>query len=270
MEFEKVHLVISNYNSFPQELLSISGDWTLYDQSDDLQVIQKLKELGDERVIFCGKTLGHNLVNYLDYIIENYESLPKTIAFLKNNIVGRHCTREWLMQSLDKRQYTFLYLDPNLKEKDGIQYQLYPSKFLEINNSWYAWSHPHKYFVNLNEFLSFLFVDYKPSRYILFSPGACYVVERWRILRHPKSFYQGLKMLIGYDFRTTEAFFLERSLNIIFDGTYTLREYAGNTRQFRYAISQLPDRTNESKPERKSKKLSLLAGKIIAICKKFV
>lgn len=241
-------LVISNFNTFPAELIEISSRWILYDVSTEEKVINQLKNLHDERVIFnTKKNVGHNLVNYLTYIIDNYNNLPRTIAFIKGNIIGRHCSREWLMNSLNGNSYAFLYEDKDLKEKKNVQYLLYPSKYIEVNNSWFAWSHPHRFFTNLNDFLSLLFEDYKPSEYVMFAPGACYVVERERICRYPRSFWQGIRLLIQYDYRVAEAFFLERSLNIIFDAKYKLKEYTYDFERFKTVIDGLPDLSAEQK-----------------------
>jgi hypothetical protein len=48
-------LVISNFNTFPAELIEISSRWILYDDSTEEKFINQLKNLHDERVIFNTK-----------------------------------------------------------------------------------------------------------------------------------------------------------------------------------------------------------------------
>jgi len=81
---------------------------------------------------------------------------------------GRYCNESWFETAIQKNLYQFLWDDKNLADRDNIQYRLSPGRYLEINNSWYVEGHPHQYFVNLNNFLDFIFTDYRPIRYALF------------------------------------------------------------------------------------------------------
>jgi hypothetical protein len=85
-----MRLLISNFNTVPRELIDSWGDdWLLLDQSTDESTIAELKSMQDDRVVFA-KHVGHNLLDYIDYIISNYESLPQTLVLAKGNIVPRH------------------------------------------------------------------------------------------------------------------------------------------------------------------------------------
>jgi hypothetical protein len=242
------HLVISNFNTVPHELMSLGYSYTLYDQSSDTDVVQELKNLENSNIIFCGKSKGHNLINYLDFIIENYTQLPEVVVFLKGNIVGRHCDGRWLMNSLLQNRYQFLWNDDEIREDSKLNYVVpAPGRFLEINNSWYVADVPHKYFVDLNRFLEFFFRDYKKSKYVMFSPGACYVVEKSRILNNPISVYKGLRLLIDYEFRPAEAFMLERSMNLLFDRTYEFQPYCYDFELLVERIRKLPNQSHLKK-----------------------
>lgn len=255
LQMSTVHYVISNFNTIPMDLMESSPAFTLYDQSDDESVLQKLISLNDPRIIFCGKSKGHNLLNYLDFIIDNYEELPATLILTKGNMPGRHCDAEWYRQALLRQDYEFLWNDDDLTESPDKFLKLAPGRFAEINTSWWVSETPHRYFLSTDEFLKFIFKNYVRSKYILFSPGGCYLVSRDRIRRNPKSLYQGLKTLIEYDFRTAECFMLERSLNLIFDRTHILQDYIFDLDEFLLKIRELPDVSF-------AKKLSLPKGRL--------
>lgn len=235
------HFVVSNFNTDPSYYLDKFERVTVYDQSDDQKITKKLMDKNDSRIKFVGRTFGHNLLNYLDYIIDNYDCLSDVIVFTKGNVPGRHCNDEWFNMVLSRDNYEFIWNDDNLQEKKDVQYRLYPGRYIEINNSWYVAEASHRYFLNFDDFCNFIFKDYKRSNFVLFSPGACYQVERVRIARNPKSFYQGLRRIIEYTFRPAECFMLERALNLIFDRTYELRDYCSSEDSFIKEIEKRPD-----------------------------
>lgn len=252
------HFVVSNFNTVPTHYLDEFEEVTVYDQSDDERTIQALIGKNDSRIKFVGRSCGHNLLNYLDYIIENYENLPELIVFTKGNVPGRHCNDEWLSMVMSRNNYEFIWEDDKLEEKRDVQYRLYPGRYLEINNSWYVADAPHRYFLSFDDFCSFIFLNYKKSRFVLFSPGACYQVERGRIIRNPKSFYQGLRKVIEYTYRPAECFMLERALNLIFDRTYELREYCYKIDAFVEELHKRPDVSGAHKKSFKRSRLDHL------------
>jgi hypothetical protein len=238
-----VHLVISNFNTDPAYLLEVSNEFVIYDQSDDENIqmlLRKLSESKPGKVRFT-ENLGHNLVNILDFIIENYDCLPEKIAFLKGNIVPRHCTLQFLKESIDKDFYSYLWDQEKVNDQANIQYILQPGHFLEINNSWYVWDSPHKYFTSLDEFLKFLFADYRHAQFMHFAPGGNYLVEANRIRKNPIALYQGLRNIIGYTWRPAEAFMLERCLPLIFNRTHKLNAHCYDLESFLSALKGLPD-----------------------------
>lgn len=252
------HFVVSNFNTVPSYYLDKFPRVTVYDQSNDEEIIQTLLDRNDSRIKYVGKSCGHNLLNYLDYIIESYDDLPEIVVFTKGNLPGRHCNDQWFDTAISRNRYEFLWDDSSLEDKENVQYRLYPGRYLEINNSWYVKDSPHRYFVSFDDFCDFLFLDYRKTKFNLFSPGACYQVERDRITRNPRSFYQGLRKIVEYNFRPAECFMLERALNLIFDRTYELRDYCQDQNQFMKEISRLPDKTSWEMRDEKSIKEKLL------------
>jgi len=222
------HFLIANYNSDPSELVELSkGCFSIVDSSDCEESRQQILEKYGTKVKFS-QNYGHNLVSYLDFIIENYYDLPPLVAFMKGNLIGRHVNLEYLGDCLDRGRFAFLWDDANLKEQFDTMYRLSPGKFLENNNSWYARNAPKRFFSNINNFLDFFFEDYKVSHFLLFAPGGCYLVERERILDNPISLYRALRDFVSYDYRPAEAFMLERTFPLFLDRTYRLREYCYN------------------------------------------
>jgi hypothetical protein len=236
------HYVISNYNTVPQIAKSDLRRTTIYDQSNDAGTIKKLKDLKDTKIIWCGETKGHNLINYFDWIIDNYDNLPKLIVFTKGNMPGRHCSTTYLRNALASDYYQFLWNEENYREIPSRFLVVAPGRFLEINSSWYVTAHTHRYFLNFNDFAQFIFKDYVPSKYIMFSPGACYQVERERILQNPKSLYQGLSRMLSYSYRPAECFMVERIMHMIFDRTYALNEYCESLDSFMEELVKIPNK----------------------------
>ena len=244
-----VHLVISSFNTDPAYLLALSRSFIIYDQSSDKKIKAGLLESSVKRgwdVRFT-ENLGHNLNNILDFIIDNYYQLPEMIAFLKGNIVPRHCTQLFLKETINKGFYAHLWHQEEVRDKPNVQYVMQPGHFLEINNSWYVWDSPHKYFTSLDQLLNFLFIDYKHAEFMNFAPGGNYLVEANRIRNNPISLYQGLREIIGYTWRPAEAFMLERCLPLIFNRTHTLKPYCYDLKKFRSELSKIPDMSDVTK-----------------------
>jgi hypothetical protein len=237
-----VHVVISNFNTDPRYLIDIASSFTLYDQSSDDRIIEIVRDLKNKSsTTYFVQNPGHNLINTLDYIIDNYHHLPEKIAFVKGNIVPRHCSLEYLKQTFSKGHYSYLWYEPNVRNREGVQMVLQPGHFLEINTSWYVWDSPHRYFTSLNKFLGFLFQDYTESPYLQFAPGGNYLVESNRIRNNPLVLYQVLKEIVGYTWRPAEAFMLERSLPLIFNRTNDLQPYFSDYQSAMSELQKLPD-----------------------------
>ena len=142
----------------------------------------------------------------------------------KGNMIGRHLTQEFFDQVYDNKYYTFLHNDRGYADQCGVAYQLYDGAFLEFNNSWYALTKTHKYFTNFNDLLAFIFIHPIIPEWLLFSPGACYIISREQVKKYPKVFYENLKELVSYTYFPSEAYQVERMMHIIFSANYQLND----------------------------------------------
>jgi len=69
--------VVSNFNHIPDpEILKRTSDFMIFDQSNDKAIQEFLGNKFRHRVV---RTMhcGHNLLDYLRFIIENYDTLPE-------------------------------------------------------------------------------------------------------------------------------------------------------------------------------------------------
>lgn len=201
--------------------------------------------------VIRSRNTGHNISNYFRFFVDNYDSLPGRMALLKGNIFPRHLSQEFFERVYDNQCYTFLYEDRKNRDKPGIAYQLYDGAFLEINNAWYARARPHKYFVTPNELLLFLFKDPIIPHWLLFSPGACYIVSREQVRKYPAAFYENLLSLVSYTYFPSEAYHVERLLNVIFGANYDLNDWARETDKFNQELEALSERNRASRQQRR-------------------
>jgi hypothetical protein len=237
MKKTKNFFVISNFNTNPDQYLRYCEDYHIYDQSTDISVKDGLKKKYSK--ISFVENSGHSISNYFRYFIENYENLPCFIALLKANMIGRHISEEYFDRAINNKFYTPLYSDRNWVDRPGIAYQLNEGAFLEINNNWYAGSKPYKYFRTYNQLLSFIFVNPIMPNWLLFSPGACYIVTREQVLNYPKEFYENLKYIVSYQFFPAEAYHIERMLGVIFNGYYKIQPYMLNCADFEIELKKI-------------------------------
>lgn len=174
------------------------GDW------------QWVKEYTNNFVVYDKKELnvGYNIYDIMKYIVDNYDNLPDSTAFIKANILDRHITKEEFEEALKKEGLVPLCtqnhkVDGNVSYyKDGIYH--------EKNNSWYFAEYPYKYFRSYPEFAEMMGLpcpDYLP-----FAPGGCYIVPKKNILKRSKEFYQKLLEFCSWSQINAESHTIERSL----------------------------------------------------------
>ena len=162
------------------------------------------------------ENLGYNLYSYLNYIIENYDNLPNTIVFCKNNIFTRHIQLK-TFEKLIKRE-AFTRFEDNKHFRDfPISLKISENSFNEINSSWYKYKYPRKFFPDYNNFHSYIFQETNNPEFISFAPGANYIVPKANILLRSKNFYKNLKTFISHSPFSCESHFLERSLPAIWN-----------------------------------------------------
>ena len=75
------------------------------------------------------------------------------------------------------------------------------------------------------------------------------MVERQRILFYPKSLYVRLRELMSYTFSRSEAWIIERSLNIVYRNIYECEDYVFDTELLIEKICNLPDLSDYDTPE---------------------
>ena len=216
---QKPFLVISSFNNTGEHLTKYGSGYVLFDQSNDPEWDRANLQLGAIKA----SHVGHDLNNILNFVVANYDDLPEKIAFLKSNIIGRHCTQEYLELNINNDFYTHFYHDPKVELGKRVNDVPFPGMYLEVNNSWYVRQESHKLFCTFDQLADRLFDNYKPGRYLLFSPGACFLITKEHILRHPKSLYLNLSDIASYDFFPDEAYMVERVLPMIFMSGYNLR-----------------------------------------------
>ena len=192
------------------------------DQSKYIVYNKSDKELPKEIKNIKVKNVGYNLYSYLEYIIKNYDNLPDSIIFCKNNIFDRHLNKN-LFLKLIKRDI-FTSLEENISEKyDFVSLTLSDQGFNEINTSWYKYNYDRLYFANYNDFYSFIFKGSVIPIFLKFSPGGNYLLKKENILIRPKSFYQNLKLFISHSQFSCESHFLERSLETIWTSNLEIK-----------------------------------------------
>lgn len=240
------YFVISNYNTDPGLYMEYCKDYHIYDQSDNTEIREKL--LSNYKNISFVENSGHSITNYFRFFIERYEKLPNFIMLAKSNMIGRHITHEYFNQVYSNKFYTLLYNDRSNLDKRMVSYQLYDGAFLEINNAWYSQAKAYKYFETYNDLLVFIFKDPIIPNWLLFSPGACFIVSKEQVTKYPKVFYENLKYLISYTYFPSEAYHVERMMHVIFSGTYQLNEHMLNSEMFFREINLLSSRhSNKTK-----------------------
>ncbi|TCL59407.1 uncharacterized protein DUF3431 [Kineothrix alysoides] len=243
--------LIHNFNTVPEVLLSYCESYLIVDASTDKNTENQLKEKG--LTYIHADNTGHNITTYFEYFAEHYERLPEVICLCKGNMLGRHLSEEYFRRVYDNKYFTYLYEDKDSREKfskipdadignkkagiSSISSLVTESQYIEENTSWYVESpnHPHRYFDNFDDLLSFIYKDPVIPRYCLFSPGACYIVRREQIKKHSPSFYRNLNKIMSYELNPnfpSEAHMVERMFPVIFEAAYEENEWMNDEAAF--------------------------------------
>ena len=224
------HTVISNFNTDPANVVACASSYEILDQSDDLDIRRNLIETYEH--VSVEAHVGHNLCDYMNFILRNWEELPPLIAFVKGNIMARHCDPEFFYRAMRNEFYTPLFCRKSLKTTPMVSALAGESFYLERNTSWYMETRESRYFQNLNEFLSFVYIDPVWPDWVQFAPGGCYIVSRSQITRYPREFFRCLSFLGSYAFFPAEAYLLERAMHTIGTGSYRLQPYMADFEEF--------------------------------------
>jgi hypothetical protein len=258
--------IISNYNTDPEKYLEYCNDYHIYDQSVDIKISEQLKDKYT-KISFVENT-GHNISDYFHYFIDNYDHLPAHMMLAKGNMIGRHISRDYFDRVYDNKYYTLLYDDRGNADQCGIAYQLYDGAYLEINDSWYISARTSTYFKNFNDLLVFIFKNPIVPKWLLFSPGACYIVSREQVQKYPGVFYENLKLLVSYTYFPSEAHQIERMLHLIFSANYELNDHMLDSARFQDELER-QKQTNQNYPVRQKwirKKMAYIKLKLFRFC----
>ena len=123
------------------------------------------------------KNLGYNLYSYLKFIIDNYNDLPDTIVFCKDNIFRRHIEFDLFKNLLKRNTFTSIEENSN-KNEFPIVLKTSDSGFTEINSSWYRNKYPRLFFKDFNYFYQYIFKNVEKPLFLRFAPGANYIVRK--------------------------------------------------------------------------------------------
>ena len=162
------------------------------------------------------RNLGYNLYSYLKFIIDNYNDLPETIVFCKDNIFRRHIEFDLFKNLLKRNTFTSIEENSN-KNEFPIVLKTSDSGFTEINSSWYRNKYPRLFFKDFNYFYQYIFENVEKPLFVRFAPGANYIVPKNNILLRSKNFYKNLLTFVSHSQYSCESHFLERSLFVIWN-----------------------------------------------------
>ncbi len=197
---DDIFVVMSKFEGDSTWIKKYTSEYIIYDKSQDFLGYR------DIRI----PNVGYNLYAYFTYIIDHYDNLPPLVMFIKNNVIGRHVSKEYFekviqndcfMPIVEKELLKFrmpdCYWDEGYKEKNNL------NMYFNL-----------LYVRNVNEMFDFAFEEqgYYPE-YIKFAPGANYIVPRGQILRLPKSLYQDMRTMVEHHQLSGESHIIERCLD---------------------------------------------------------
>ena len=154
------------------------------------------------------KNFGYNIFDYMDWIVKNYDKLDDIVLFTKGNMLKRHITPEEWDKLKDNKTFTPLLTQGH--KVDGVINYYDKGLYYEKNDGWYFNHFEHKFYDNYKDFSKDMGLP--NPQYLGFAPGACYLVPRENIVKHPKEFYNKLKEMVEYTQLPAEAHMIERSI----------------------------------------------------------
>ena len=222
-------LVVSNYNTeldWLKETYShgFSHENTfIYDKSD--------REIDFNGLGWVTKVpnYGANQYDYISFIIDHYDNLPKMSYFIKGNMFSKHenyyTTRERFAQMLDSEELFSGWQDKQLLVGNYSHTNTTPLEVLQGGRlrqpiAWCSFggnsSMESRYYSDHTSLVNDFFVDPPDTSMIEFVPGSIMAVPKENILKYSKNLYQKLKDILSYtpeppkNPTCTEAFVVER------------------------------------------------------------
>ena len=209
-------LVVSSYGNDLSWIEKRTSNYLIYERGNN----PSLASNASQEKIVLSPNVGYNLYDYFTFIIDHYDCLPDCTFFLKGNIFPRHISEEYFDKVTNNNFFTPIIDTSRHNPVWPVSGFLSDTSYAEINNSWYLGSHPVKFFYSLNDFFNFCFVNPVIPRYIVFAPGANYIVPKENILKLPRRFYENLRYFISYISLPGEAHIIERALQTIWTCNY--------------------------------------------------
>ena len=214
--------IISNYDYDPSAVIAAidSDDYVLCQQGAQVKVPAAHR---DSRFA-PAKHSGHNLSDYLQFLVEHYSDLPPEVGFIKGNVFPRHIDKQTFCERIQHRAFVPLYSSGDtyavtrrrLPPFGLLAQQVAPGIYLEAASSWYVKTrNTGQHFPTL-ESMFVRITGRKPPLYIPFVPGACMVVPRENITRWPRELFAELYAAVTYSHFPVEAFHLERCMLYLF------------------------------------------------------
>ena len=241
---KKNFLVVSDYNWLPD---NIEESW-IHKYTDNYLIYDKYHRDAwkESDKIIKQKNVGQNHYDMFDFIVTHYDNLPDVTIFCraclffpkgkKTRPTPERCestgnyNEEMFTKNCNNTSFTELH-DFGASAHARYAHMSIPSSkmaddggFLEINNSWYMNHGKHKYFNNLNSFLSDVYKSPVIEPYIRFSPGGNYIIPKENILKYSKNFYRIIREYMSWDVITAEIWMIERATYTIFTCDWEVNE----------------------------------------------
>lgn len=192
-----MRFIVSRYNQDIEWVKEYTDDYVIYDRSPE--PIKNAIRVPN---------IGSDIRDKFTYIIENYDDLPEIALFSKANIF-KYITKPELDKVKDTKVFTPLltafhrtYMPICFYSEDGM--------YNEINNSWYLFNSPTKWYRNYNDYAKDFGLPI--TEYLKFAPGSNYILTKDNILKHPKRFYEDIREMISWSRYPGECQMVERSL----------------------------------------------------------
>lgn len=203
-------IVISRYNEDVSWLEEYNFDYIIYNKGNELD--KKYNHINVENI-------GGNQRDIFQYIYDNYDNLPDTMAFIQANPFD-HCNKSKFDKIINNNFFTSLESYEDIVQGDS-QILDENNEYMEINNSWYISSHNSSYnqscrYSSFDVFMNSIFTNYQSKGWNKFSPGSQYIITKQIAKYYSKTFWKYLMDLLDKNF-ITEGHIIERSLWMIFE-----------------------------------------------------
>ena len=204
----KIPAILVNYNYDPEWLKDYDFEVTMYNRSDD----GVERDLGRYGEIIKTQNIGDVDADKLDYLVENYDSLPEVFLWSKTN----------LFKFIEEEEFKEALKSPGFKPLLTQHHNTYSDRWGTVN--YYSGNLYHEradsWFFNAGLDNSGRFGGWSDwcfefgiphERYIPFAPGGSYLLSKERVHRYSRDFYAKMRDVLTYAKHPVEAHCCERS-----------------------------------------------------------